>query len=319
MNQNPATPGSANASAVERFIADRFGMFIHWGIYAVIGRGEWVMHRESIPVAEYEPLADRFTADRFDAGEWVDLAVAAGQRYIVITSKHHDGFCMFDTAETDYRVTARTPFGRDPLAELADACRVRGVGFGFYHSLLDWHHPAYTADWSVYRDYLFAQVRELCSGYGPVYSMWFDGHWPASDHAADKGWVRPDADYRFDELYGLIHELQPDCMVGNNHHVDPLPGEDFQIFEQDLPGENTAGHSAAGISALPLETCLTMNRSWGWNATDEEYKSADELITTLGRLAELPANLLLNVGPRPDGTIPERSADLLRELGRRRG
>jgi alpha-L-fucosidase len=304
---------AASQQAVARFRDDRFGLFVHWGIYSVLARGEWVMHREQIPAADYEPLAERFTAERFDAADWAELASAAGQRYLVITSKHHDGFCMWDTDLDDYKVTARTPFGRDVLAELADACRDAGVRLGFYHSLLDWHHRAYEADWPAYVDHLHGQVRELCTRFGPICEMWFDGHWP--NHR--RHWYRPTETWRFGELYDMIHELQPDCVIGNNHHSAPLAGEDFQIYEQDPPGANEAGFNPTPPGSLPLEACFTMNRSWGWNGGDDDYKSVEELCDLAGRLWAMPCNLLLNVGPRPDGLIPAPQAERLREMGRR--
>ncbi len=307
----------ARPDAVERFRRDRFGMFIHWGLYALLERGEWVMHRERIPVADYEALAGRFAAERFDADAWAGLAAEAGQRYLVITSKHHDGFCLFDTARTDYKVT-RTPFGRDPLAELADACRRAGVRLGFYHSLLDWHHPDYGRDWAAYRDYLHGQVRELCTNYGPVCEIWFDGHW-LNGEQPKAAWFRPTDTWDFPRLYDMIHTLQPDCLIGNNHHGRPLAGEDIQIFEQDLPGENSAGFNEAAPADLPLETCITINRSWGYRADDAEHKSVEQLAALLDRCGRLGCNLLLNVGPRPDGTIPEPHVERLRALGRRGG
>ncbi len=305
---------SATPEAVERFRRDGFGMFIHWGIYAVLGRGEWVMHKERIPAADYEPLADRFLAERFNAREWVDLAAQAGQRYIVITSKHHDGFSMFDTALADYKVT-RTPFARDPLDELADACRDAGIGLGFYHSLLDWHHPDYDADFDAYREFLAGQVRELCTRYGPVYSMWFDGHWTATEAQRARPWFRPTERWGFGRLYDMIHELQPACMIGNNHHDAPLPGEDFQLYEQELPDEGRTDFNPTTPGGLPLETCLTMNRSWGWKASDDDYKSVEELRSLRRRCRAIGSNLLLNVGPTPEGTIPAPASERLRAMG----
>ena len=175
-----------SAKGMEWFLDSRFGMFIHWGLYSLIARGEWVMHNESIPVEAYEPLVPQFNPVRFNADEWVSIAADAGQKYMVITSRHHDGFSMYDTALSEYKVT-NTPFGRDPLAELADACARRSdVKLGFYSSLLDWHHPAYRfrqqsgLAWADYIGFLHGQVRELCTNFGEIACVWFDGDWPQS-------------------------------------------------------------------------------------------------------------------------------------------
>ncbi len=175
----------ASPQGLNWFQDARFGMFIHWGLYSIIGKHEWVMHTDSIPVAEYEKLVPQFNPTKFDAEQWVRVAADAGQKYIVITSRHHDGFSMYDTALSDYKIT-KTPFERDPLAELAEACQRHNVKLGFYVSLLDWHHPAFRfrqesgLAWDDYLGFLHGQVRELCTNYGEVACIWFDGDWPAS-------------------------------------------------------------------------------------------------------------------------------------------
>ncbi len=310
---------NASIQGVQRFTQSRFGMFIHWGLYSMLGRGEWVMHVEKIPISEYERLAAAFNPERFSAEDWVSLAADSGQKYIVITSRHHDGFSMYDTALSDYKVT-RTPFGRDPLRELADACaRRRDVKMGFYVSLLDWHHPAYGgrsgAPWSAYISFLHGQVRELCTGYGPVSCIWFDGDWSRSQLKGDWAYFTPGGSFEYDALYSMIHTLQPDAMILNNRHDEPLPGEDAQGFEQDLPGENTAGFNASAIFGLPLETCLTMNDSWGYTTKDRNHKSARRIVHTIARLASIGSNLLLNVGPTPRGEILPEHAARLRQVG----
>ncbi|MBI4553346.1 MAG: alpha-L-fucosidase [Candidatus Latescibacteria bacterium] len=301
----------ATSDAVRRFQEMRFGLFVNWGVYALIGHGEWVMHTEQIPVDEYEKLPPRFNPTRFHADEWADLMVEAEQRYMVFDTKHHEGFCMFDSALTDYRVT-NTPFGRDPVAELAEACRQRGLVLGFYYSLLDWHHPAYRADWPAYVAYYQGQVRELCTQYGDIGMIWFDGYWPAHDSPAH---FLEGGPWDLAETYDLIHELQPQALIGNNHHVTPLPGEDFQMFEQDLPGENTAGFNAPSIGDRPLESCLTINKSWGYHSEDHAHKSVAELIQFLVACVEQDSNLLLNVGPMPSGEIQPEHVERLRGLG----
>lgn len=297
----------------------KFGLFIHWGVYSLLGNGEWVMQNRGIRVPEYEWLASTFNPTRFDADEWVLLAKAAGMRYITITSRHHDGFSMFGSRVSRYNIIDWTPFRRDPLKELAEACRRHGLKLFFYYSQLDWRHPDYwprgetgrstgradAGEWDRYLDFMDAQLEELLTGYGPLGGIWFDGMWD-----------KPLAPWRLERTYSLIHRLQPSALIVPNHHKAPLPGEDVQTFEQDLPGANTAGFNTSVIGALPLETSLTMNTSWGFNVTDRNFKSTTQLIHYLVRAAGFGANLLLNVGPRPDGTIQPEAVERLRELGR---
>jgi alpha-L-fucosidase len=301
------------------FEDDRFGLFIHWGVYSVVGKGEWVMERDQLPIAEYAKLPGYFNPTRFDAAAWVKLAKDSGAKYITVTAKHHDGFCMFASRLTDFDIVDSTPFRNDPLKALADACREQKIKLFFYYSLLDWHHPDYfplgktgrtagrenKGEWSKYVAYYQGQIRELCTNYGELGGLWFDGWWD-----------KPEALWDLAGTYRLIHELQPRALVGNNHHVAPFPGEDFQIFEQDLPGKNAAGFNKVKVSGnLPLETCMTINGSWGFDARDTKYKSAESLIQALVESAGRGANLLLNVGPRPDGTIDLESSQRLAEMG----
>ncbi len=305
----------------EQFQNRRFGMFIHWGLYSILGRGEWVMHMEQIPQAQYQALMQQFNPVRFNADEWVQIAADAGQKYIVITSRHHDGFSMYNTAFSDYKVT-NTPFKRDPLDELANACaRNGGVKLGFYSSLLDWHHPAYRyraesgLAWSDYLDFLHGQVRELCTNFGEIACIWFDGHWPRQTLDANNAYFEPGGSFNYESLYGMIHTLQPQAVVLNNHHAEQLPGEDIQGFEQDLPGTNTAGFNTTDISDLPLEVCMTINDSWGYNQKDQNHKSARYLVHLLARCASVGANFLLNVGPTPEGEILPVQANRLANAG----
>jgi alpha-L-fucosidase len=225
---------------------------------------------------------------------------------------------MFATAATRYGIVGWTPFRRDPLKELSDECRRQGITLFFYYSQLDWHHPDYFprgrtgratgrpegGDWNGYLDFMDRQLEELLTHYGPLGGIWFDGMWD-----------KPDADWRLDRTYALIHRLQPAALIVPNHHKAPLPGEDVQTFEQDLPGANTAGFNTKDIGALPLETSLTMNGSWGFNITDRRFKSTREIIHYLVRAAGNGANLLLNIGPRPDGTVQPEAVERLREVG----
>jgi alpha-L-fucosidase len=249
----------------------------------------------------------------------VAMAKAAGIKYITITSKHHDGFAMFDSKVTDWDIVDRTPYKKDPLKALADECHKQGLKIFFYYSELDWHHPDYFprgrtgqetgrpdgGDWRRYLDFMDGQLSELLTKYGPVGGIWFDGWWD-----------RRDADWQLPRTYALIHKLQPAALIGSNHHRAPNPGEDFQMFEKDLPGQNTAGFSGdAVIGDLPLETCDTINGAWGFNVSDRRWKSTKELIRTLVKAAGVNANLLLNVGPMPNGKIPPEQVERLQQMG----
>ena len=315
------TAKQVSPSGLEHFQDIRFGMFIHWGLYSILARQEWIMHVESIPVAEYEKLASQFNPTKFNADEWVSIAADAGQKYMVITSRHHDGFSMYDTQLSDYKVT-NTPFGRDPIAELAAACARRNdIKLGFYSSLLDWHHPAYRfrqesgLAWSDYLDFLHGQVRELCTNFGELACLWFDGDWPHHPFDATNEYFRPGGSFEYEKLYDMIHTLQPDTVIQNNRHAEPLPGEDIQGFEQDLPGANSAGFNETRVFDVPLEVCMTINDHWGVHTGDENHKSTRQLIHYLVRSASGGANYLLNVGPTAGGEILPAHAQRLREVG----
>jgi alpha-L-fucosidase len=317
--QGPYTPAPENLAARQWFQDAKFGMFIHWGISSLLMNGEWVMQNRHIRIAEYERIAPYFNPTRFDADAWVSLARAAGMRYITLITKHHDGFALFDSRVSDWDVMDRTPFHRDIVREMADACRRQGLKLFVYYSQLDWHHPDYwprgqtgqfadrpdSGTWSRYLDYMDAQLRELFTNYGPLGGVWFDGMWD-----------RPDADWRQGRTYRMIHELQPAALIIPNHHQAPLPGEDVQTFEKDLPGANTAGFNTTVVTtALPLETSETMNDSWGFNLTDHDYKSVVQLVRELVGAAGRNANFLLNIGPMPDGSIQPEFQERLRAIG----
>jgi len=313
------SPTEAVLQARQWFQEARFGMFVHWGVYSVLGDGEWVMHLKEMTIAEYEKLATQFNPVNFNADAWASLAKDAGMKYITFTTKHHDSFAMFDSKVSDYNIAKATPYGKDVLKMLVDACRRHGLKIFFYHSHLDWRHPDYyprgwtgqhsgrpeSGEWYRYLDFMDAQIAELCTNYGPIDGFWFDGWWD-----------RKDADWRLGKTYKLIHDLQPQALIGTNHHVAPFPGEDFQMYERDLPGQNTAGWSGdAEIGDLPLETCDTINGAWGYNKNDKNVKSTRRLVEYLVRSAGYNANLLLNVGPQPDGTIQQEFVDRLKEVG----
>ncbi|HVT28380.1 MAG TPA: alpha-L-fucosidase [Lacipirellulaceae bacterium] len=329
-------PSPENLAARKWFEDAKFGIFIHWGDYSVLGRGEWAMENERIPLNKYETFASQFNPTKFDARKWVSLFKNSGAKYITFTAKHHDGFGMWDSKVSDWDIVDRTPYGRDVLKQLADECHRQGMKIFFYYSLLDWHHPDYYprgrtghstgrpdhGDWNKYLDYMNAQLAELLNGrYGQIRGIWFDGWWdqqltrtPSHENAEPK---ITQIDWHLRRTYDMIHRMQPACLIGNNHHVAPFPGEDFQMFERDLPGQNKAGLSGqAKIGKLPLETCDTINHSWGYNSRDKEYKSVPELIRYLVRAAGQNANLLLNIGPRPDGTIDPEMSRRLEGIGK---
>ena len=328
-NAQTYIPTPANLAARKQFQDMKFGMFIHWGASSVLGSGEWVMNNRNIRVKEYQNLQRVFNPIDFDAKAWVDAAQGAGMNYITIITRHHDGFSNWDTRESDWKIT-RTPYGKDALKQLADECHKRGMKIFFYYSLLDWYRNDYQyetgktgkgtgrtakSDWNSYIRFMKAQLTELLTQYGEVSGIWFDGHWDQLDNDVDKT-LSSKVNWHYDEIYELIHRLQPACMIGNNHHVLPLPGEDFQMFEKDLPGNNTTGFGGADISALPLETCETMNDSWGYNITDRKYKSVPALIHYMVNAAAHDANFLLNVGPMPTGRIQQEFTDTLAAMGK---
>ena len=323
-------PTPEAAAAKEQFRDNKFGVFIHWGVYSMLARGEWVMYNEKIPYKEYSKLPGGFYPSRFNAEQWVKQIKASGAKYITITSRHHDGFSMYATKASPYNIVDDTPYGRDIIKELADACHREGLTLNFYYSLLDWGREDYPRDPAIahtpkeqemyahYLDFMCAQITELLTNYGPIGCIWFDGDW-AKIHKPEPGQEMViDFDWGYERIYKLIHELQPSCLVANNHHRVPIPGEDIQLFERDIPGENSAGYGRTShvSTELALETCKTLNKSWGYDIKDENWKSVPEIIRILLATAGRNANLLLNVGPQPDGCIPEESVVRLAEMGK---
>jgi alpha-L-fucosidase len=334
-NDVPYMPKLENLAAREWFQDAKFGIFVHWGVHSVLSRGEWVMHAEKMSSSEYDKLPARFNPTAYDPAQWVSLFKRSGAQYVTFTSRHADGFAMWDSKVTDWDIVDRTPYARDVLKPLAQECRRQDMGLFFYYSQLDWRHPDYYprgttgqfsgrpdhGNWNEYLGFMEAQLAELLSGeYGRVRGIWFDGWWdqqtkwlPGQKNADTKA---TNVDWRLRRTYDLIHALQPACLIGNNHHVAPFEGEDFQMFERDLPGENKGGHSPdAEIGSLPLETCDTINRSWGYNSFDKQYKSVRQLIHYLVHAAGRNSNFLLNVGPRPDGTIDPEMVRRLEGIG----
>lgn len=313
-----ATPSAAQTlspldSARNRFEDFKVGLFIHWGIYSLLADGEWVMNNRSITSAEYEHLAPRFNPTRFDASNWVALARKAGARYITMTTKHHDGFAMFDSKLTDWDIIDRTPFKRDVIAELARASRADGMPLVLYYSQLDWHSPDYfprggtgqksgrpeSGDFNRYLALMDGQLEELLTRYGPVAGIWFDGMW-------DNGQV----DWHLDRTYALIKRLQPTALVVSNHNDLPHPGEDYVTYEAFVRPRNMPPGKH-----YPSEVSEKINDTWGYRAHDYLYKSPATLIRNMVKAAGAGANYLVNVGPMADGTIQPEFVERLEAMG----
>ena len=322
------TPTPANLKAREWFSDAKFGLFIHWGPFSIPGAGEWVMQVRNISVNNYTRLKDFFNPVEFNAAEWVSMAKNAGMKYITLITRHHDGFSMWDTKFSDFNIM-NTPYHKDIVKMLADECQKQGIRLFLYYSLLDWRRDDYSywtgntghgtgrtvhGNWNDYIQFMKNQLTELLTNYGEIAGIWFDGYWDQLDNDNHDN-PTPRVDWHFREIYDLIHKLQPQCLVGNNHHITPLPGEDFQMFEKDLPGKNTTGFGGASVSALPLETCETMNNSWGFNITDTSYKTPKQLIDLLVKASGYGANLLLNIGPMPNGVVQPEFRERLAYMG----
>lgn len=314
-------PAPENLAARQAFSDQKFGIFLHWGLYSLFAQGEWYMQNAGIDHHEYAKAAEAFYPHRFNAHDWVAAIKASGAKYICFTTRHHEGFSMFDTRLSDYNIM-RTPYGKDVVRQLSDECHKQGIGLHLYYSHIDWTRDDYPTgrtgrntgkdpakeDWDSYYKFMNGQLTELLTNYGTVNGIWFDGWWDHDNDSIPFNWQLP-------EQYALIHSLQPACIIGNNHHHDPFDGEDMQMFERDVPGENTAGLSGQGISRLPLETCQTMNGMWGYKIQDQNYKSATVLLRLLIRTSAKGANLLLNIGPQPSGELPCTALMRLHEMG----
>ncbi len=276
----------------------RFGMFIHWGLYSQLGRNEWAMNRERIPRAEYEPLADTWHPAERPAREWARLAAEAGMRYAVLTAKHHEGFCLWDTAQTDYNAVRRGP-GRDLVGEFVEACREHGLKVGLYYSLMDWRHPdgvRCATDDAARRRFLdFTQgcVRELCTQYGPIDILWYDCHWP----------LRTPVQWESAEMNAMVRALQPGILINNRSMLN----EDFGTPEE---------HVTPAAEGRAWEACMTLNGSWGYMPSAIDWRSVREILAMLRTAAAGGGNLLLNIGPRPDGSVPDEAVERLRTVGR---
>ena len=321
------TPAQHNAR-MEWFREARFGMFIHWGLYSEAagswdgkptdGAGEWIMNNMQIPVSQYARLVPQFNPVKFNAQAWVQLAKNAGMKYIVITSKHHEGFDMYPSTLTDWCIKS-TPFQRDPLKELSVACQEAGIKLCFYYSIMDWHHPDYlprkswndeanpNPDFERYVAYMKGQLKELLTGYGPIGLIWFDGNW-------EKSWNYD----RGLDLYNYIRGIQPDLIVNNR------VGQDRKGIAGTTDGQERVGDYGTPEQTIPAngfgpgvdwETCMTMNDTWGYKRQDQNWKSTQTLIRNLVDIASKGGNYLLNVGPTSEGLIPEASVERLNEIG----
>ena len=323
------TPSKENLKARTSFQDNKFGMFIHWGASSVLGDGEWVMDNKGINKDDYKKIGKVFNPVDFDAAKWVSTAKNAGMKYIVLITRHHDGFSNWDTKQSDWKIT-NTHYKQDPLKLLAAECKKQGIKLGFYYSTLDWSRDDYPyetgrtgkksgrtvkSNYDSYLKFMKAQLTELLTNYGDISCIWFDGHWDQTNPEGSKD-RSSRINWRYDEIYSLIHKLQPACMIGNNHHLDPIPGEDFQMFEQDLPGQNNSGLSFQTASSLPIESCITMNDSWGFKITDRNYKTYNNIIQTLVGAAGRNSNLLLNVGPMANGEMQVEFRDTLALVGK---
>lgn len=274
----------------------RFGMFIHWGLYSVLGRHEWAMENEGIPVSEYEQLAKRFQPKPNAARAWAKLAKETGQKYMVMTSKHHEGFCNFDTKLTNYCAPKQGP-GRDLVREYVEAARAEGLRIGFYYSLMDWHHPdgARCAKDEEARkrfvEYTHGLIRELMTNYGKIDVLWYDVDWPLNA----EGWES-------ERMNKMVFQLQPDILVDNRNGL----AGDFSTPEQEIVAEK---------GQRSWESCMTLNDSWGYQRTDDSWKSPKTVLRNLISCSRDSGNYLLNIGPKPDGSIPEESVGVFREVG----
>ena len=256
--QQKYQPSAEIMKSQEEFQNDKFGVFIHWGVYAMLATGEWTMTNKNLDYKEYAKLAGGFYPAKFSAQEWVKNIKASGAKYICITTRHHDGFSMFDSKYTDFTIMKASPFKRDIIKELADECLKQDIKLHLYYSHIDWTRedapwgrtgrgtgrPNAKGDWKSYYGFMNNQLTELLTNYGPIRAIWFDGWWDQDEN--------PGFDWELPAQYELIHNLQPSCMVANNHHQVPFEGEDMQIFERDLPGENLAGLSGQEVAHLPL-------------------------------------------------------------------
>jgi len=321
-------PERWNLDARRSFAEQRFGIFIHWGLYANYAQGEWYLQQGGLDEKDYSRMMDGFCPSKFDAREWVRIFKNAGARYVTITSRHHDGFSLWPTKVDDGYNIALTPFRRDILGELSKACSEEGLQLNFYYSLMDWHRKDYPAgdcavkvlgeqkgDYASYKRFMMDQISELIDSYHPG-NIWFDGEW---EHARFKEgrWVRT-LDWDFDAIYDLIHSKH--VLVANNNHQPIREKEDIQLFERDLPGDNSEGGFSPNqpvARGRPIEQCDVIQYNvWGYKIGEKKFRSADNVVAMLARSAANNANLLMNIGPDGSGRLPEKAVAVMAEVGK---
>lgn len=297
---------------IKWFKEKRFGMFIHFGLYSILGRGEWVMNIEQIPKDEYGLLADKFRPSKFNVEDWIKLAKMAGMKYVVFTAMHHDGFSLFDSKVSDFS-SVKTAANRDFVAEYVEACRKYGMGIGIYYSLLDWRYKAYfdgpkrkPERWKNFLQYVHTQVEELCTNYGRIDILWYDGGWSPTPKAWNN--FPPEEAWQSKKLNRMVRKLQPNILINDRSKVS----EDFITLEQYIP---TVAPAISAPDRL-WESGMTMNDSWGYSKGDKNWKSSRQLIMNLVRCVSLGGSFILNVGPRPDGNIPFAAVRRLKEIGK---
>ena len=322
-------PSKENLENREWFRDAHFGMFIHWGISSVLGKEiGWALSNQDID--EYHQNINVFNPEKFDADSVVKLAKDAGMKYITFTTRHHDSFSMFNTKYSDWSIM-NTPYGKDVLKQLADECHKQGIRLFCYYSLTDFYRADYCqgnvkkasgikgeCNWDEYIQFMKNQLTEILTNYGPIYGIWFDGHWDQVNNLPGKKTGTQKRAWKYNEIYSLIHKLQPGCMIVNNHHLSVFPGEDYQTFERDLPGENVGGGFSADAlisKDLPLESNDIIGKSWGYVTGDTINRSTKELVHLLIKSAGLGANFLLNIGPTPEGEVREAHKKRLLEMG----
>lgn len=320
-------PEQWNLDARKKFAEQRFGIFIHWGLYANYAQGEWYQHDIGIDTKTYGRMMHGFYPSRFDAKEWVRVFKDAGAKYVTITSRHHDGFSLWPTKVDDGYNVANTPFKRDILGELSKACDEAGLQLNFYYSLMDWHRADYPAginarkclgeqkgDYTSYKKFMLGQIAELIENYHPG-NIWFDGEW---EHAfcKDGVWTRT-LDWEMDSIYDFIHSKKTLC--ANNNHQPIRAREDIQIFERDLPGENSHGGFSKDQPVSfdrPVEQCDVIQKNvWGYRINERSFRSAEDVVAMVARAAAKNCNMLMNIGPDGSGQLPARAVEVMAKVG----
>ncbi len=327
---NAYQPEEWNLKARKDFTDRRFGVFIHWGLYANYAQGEWYLRTSNLDEEAYSRMMHGFYPSKFNAREWVRTIKDAGAKYITITSRHHDGFSLWPTKVDDGYNIANTPFKRDILGELAEACREEGLQLNFYYSLMDWHRKDYVPgsctaslkipdrkpDYNSYKKFMLGQIGELIDNYKPG-NIWFDGEWEHAFHQKDGSWKRT-LDWCFDEIYDFIHSKK--TLVANNNHQPIRAKEDIQLFERDLPGDNADGGYSRNqpvAENCPIEQCDVIQKSvWGYRIAEKSFRSPQEVVAMVVRASAKGANLLMNIGPDGSGQFPRQAVDVMKEVGK---